>query len=118
LLPLGGAIGFLPHEQLHHHLAIAVHRSNPPNTLWAVADGGAIDTDGRFGKTGGGRWRWLRGRFLGGRAEVRHGGGGGDGDSEGWDADRKGRSGRRMGRFGCQEGPAGRNPTTNVISRV
>lgn len=51
LLPLGGGIGFLLHEQLHHHLVVAVHRGNPPNTLWAVANSGTVDIDGCSGKT-------------------------------------------------------------------
>jgi hypothetical protein len=36
LLPLGGGIGFILHEQLCHYLAVDVHHGNPSNTLWAV----------------------------------------------------------------------------------
>jgi hypothetical protein len=39
LLPLGGGIGFILHEQLCHYLAVDVHHGNPSNTLWAVGAG-------------------------------------------------------------------------------
>jgi hypothetical protein len=57
------------------------------------------------------RWQrfrhWLRRWFQGGQAKVRHGGRGDDGDLEGWEADRKGRSGWIFGGFGYQGGPVG-----------
>jgi hypothetical protein len=51
LLPLGDGIGFLLHEQLRHHPDVAVHRNNPPDTLWAVGAEGDAREDSRFSNT-------------------------------------------------------------------
>jgi hypothetical protein len=55
------------HEQLHHHLAIVVHRGNLPDTLWVVGTEGDVDAIGRFSKPAVGDGGCLGGFWVGGQ---------------------------------------------------
>jgi hypothetical protein len=81
LLPLGGGIGFLPHQQLRYYVIVAFHRGNSPNTLWVVGARGDAGEDNMFSNA---RVR------DGGGVGVGYNGDDGDGDSEGWEADPEG----------------------------